>query len=109
MKPVRFVGGALDDLRGFPGTARREAGYQLRRVQNGLDPDDWKPMTGIGAAMREIRVRDEAGAFRVIYVASLSDAVYVLHAFQKKTRQTAKRDLDLAAMRLRQIVGGRTL
>lgn len=86
MKPVRFVGSVLDDLREFPATARREAGYQLRRVQDGLDPDDWKPMGSVGPGVREIRVRDELGAFQVIYGASLRDAVYVLHAFQKKAQ-----------------------
>jgi phage-related protein len=72
-------------------------------VQLGLDPDDWKPMTTVGSGVREIRIRDEAGAFRVLYVANIGDIVYVLHAFQKKTQQTAKRDLDLAASRLKQI------
>jgi phage-related protein len=103
MKPVSFVGSALDELRDFSVGARREAGHQLDRVQRGLDPDDWKPMTSIGSGVREIRIRDEAGAFRVIYIATRADAVYVLHAFQKKTQQTAQRDLDLAAARLRQI------
>jgi phage-related protein len=102
VKPIAFLGGSLDDLRGFPGDARRDAGYQLDRVQRGLDPDDWRPMPLIGAGVREVRVRERAGAFRVIYVASFADAVYVLHAFQKKTRQTAKRDVDLAASRLRE-------
>ena len=102
MKPIAFLGGSLDDLRGFPASARREAGYQLDRVQRGLDPDDWRPMPSIGAGVREIRVRQRAGAFRVIYVATFADVVYVLHAFQKKTRQTAKRDVDLAASRLQE-------
>ena len=102
MKPIAFLGGSLDDLRSFPSDARREAGYQLDRVQQGLDPVDWRPMPSIGAGVREIRVRERAGAFRVIYVATFADAVYVLHAFQKKTRQTAKRDVDLAASRLRE-------
>jgi phage-related protein len=102
VKPIAFLGGSLDDLRGFPADARREAGYQLDRVQRGLDPDDWKPMPSIGTGVREIRVRERAGAFRVIYIATFGDAVYVLHAFQKKTRQTAKRDVDLAASRLRE-------
>ena len=106
MKPIAFLGGSLDDLRGFPADARRDAGYQLDRVQRGLDPDDWRPMPSIGAGVREVRVRERAGAFRagafrVIYVASFADAVYVLHAFQKKTQRTAKRDFDLAASRLR--------
>ena len=100
MKPVAFQGSSLDDLRAFPAEARREAGHQLDRVQRGLDPDDWKPMPSIGVGVREIRVRDEAGAFRVIYTANRPEAVYVLHAFQKKTPQTAKRDLDLAKARL---------
>lgn len=103
MKPIAFVGSALDEMRDFPVGARREAGYQLDRVQRGLEPDDWKPMTSVGPGVREIRVREAAGAFRVIYVATLVEAVYVLHAFQKKTQQTAKRDLDLAALRFRQI------
>ncbi len=76
-------------------------------MQRGLEPDDWKPMTNIGPGVRELRVRDETGAFRVVYIATLPDAVYVLHAFQKKTRQTAKPDLEIAALRLRQISKGR--
>ena len=107
VKPISFVGSALDDLRGFPAAARREAGYQLDRVQRGLEPDDWRPMPSIGTGVREIRVRDEAGAFRILYVANLADAVYVLHAFQKKSEKTSQRDLDLAAARLRQISKGR--
>ena len=107
MKPIAFVGSALDDLREFPTGARREAGHQLDRVQRGLEPDDWKPMPGVGAGVREIRLRDEAGAFRVVYVAAFAEAVYVLHAFQKKTQRTAKRDLDLSAARLRRFGEGR--
>ncbi len=107
MKPIAFVGSALDDLRSFPISARREAGYQLDRVQRDIDPDDWKPMTSIGRGVREIRLHDEGGAFRVIYIASLADAIYVLHAFQKKTQRTARRDLSIAGRRLQQIGKGR--
>lgn len=102
-KRLEFLGDSLAQLRDFPEAARKETGVQLHKVQLGLDPSDWKPMTTIGPGVREIRIRDEAGAFRVLYVASIGDAVYVLHAFQKKTQQTAKRDLDLAASRLKQI------
>ena len=101
MKPVVFLGDSLDCIREFPEGARRQAGFGLRQVQHGLDPSDWKPMRSVGPSVREIRVRDTTGAFRVLYVANLSDAVYVLHAFQKKTQATSKRDLDLAALRLR--------
>jgi phage-related protein len=73
LKPISFLGGSRDDLRGFPADARRQAGYQLDRLQRGLDPDDWRPMPSIGPRVREIRVRERAGAFRVIYVVSLVD------------------------------------
>lgn len=106
MKPVTFLGTSLDELRAFPEEARREAGHQLDRVQRGLEPDDWKPMPTIGPGVREVRVRDRAGAFRVIYTATFAEAVYVLHAFQKKTQATTKRDLDLAAARLRDLRRG---
>ena len=79
-----------------------EAGYQLSEVQLGNEPDDWKPMKAVGAGVREIRIREAAGAFRVIYLATLPDRVLVLHAFQKKTQQTAQRDIELAARRLRE-------
>jgi len=104
MKPVSFVGDSLDAIRSFPDGARREAGFQIERVQRGLDPDDWKPMKTVGAGVREIRVRDAAGAFRVIYIATLADAVYVLHAFQKKSQATSKRDLDLAIARFKDLM-----
>lgn len=102
-KPVEFKGSSLDDLRAFPLSARREAGHQLDRVQSNLEPDDWKPMTTVGIGVKEIRIRDAAGAFRVIYVAKFADAVYVLHCFQKKTEKTSKADVDLAAARYRDL------
>ena len=100
-KPVTFHGDSLDRLRDFPEDARREAGHELYQVQKGLDPSDWKPMPTIGAGVREIRIRDGIGAYRVIYIATLADAIHVLHAFQKKSQKTAQRDLALAAARLR--------
>lgn len=103
-KPVEFRGGSLDDLRAFPPAARRDAGYQIDQVQHGREPTDWKPMNTVGQGVKEIRIRDAAGAFRVIYVARLADAVYVLHCFQKKTEKTSKADLDLAAKRYRDLL-----
>ena len=99
MKPIIFLGDSLDAIRSFPDSARRQAGYQLDKVQRGRAPDDWKPMPSIGPGVNEIRIRDEGGAFRVIYVAKLEDAIYVLHAFQKKDQRTRKTDLDLAKTR----------
>lgn len=103
-KPLAFRGSALEDLRGFPAGARREAGFQLALVQNGRDPDDWKPMTTIGQGVREIRIRDQGGAFRVIYVAKFADAVFVLHCFEKKSQRTSRQDLDLAARRYKDLI-----
>ena len=108
MKPVEFLGGSLDDLRTFPVSVRRELGYQLDRLQHGLDPEDWKPMTGLGAGVREIRVRDQSGAWRAIYIAKLAEAVYVLHCFQKKTQKTLKSDIDLARARLGELTAAKT-
>jgi phage-related protein len=104
VKELKFKGSSRDDLREFPVDARREAGYQLDRVQNGLEPEDFKPMPDVGSGAHEIRIRDEAGIFRVIYVAKFEDAVYVLHCFQKKTQRTAKIDLDLASKRYAELV-----
>lgn len=99
IKLVEFCGSALADLRAFPDAVRREAGFQLDRVQHGRDPGDWRPMTSIGAGVREIRIRGADGAFRVIYVAKFAEAVFVLHCFQKKSQKTSREDLDLAAER----------
>jgi phage-related protein len=102
-KRVTFHGDSLDRLRDFPEEARREAGHELYQVQNALDPTDWKPMPTIGVGVREIRIRDSSRQYRVIYIATFADAVHVLHAFEKKTQRTARRDLELAAARLRQL------
>jgi phage-related protein len=104
LKPLEFRGTALIDLRAFPPLARREAGHQLDHVQHGDEPDDWKPMQMIGSGVKEIRLRDAAGAFRVLYVAKFAATVYVLHCFQKKTQQTSKTDLDLANKRYRELM-----
>jgi phage-related protein len=90
-------------LRAFPQSAKREAGYQLDRVQAGKEPDDWKPMSAIGPGATEIRIYDAAGAFRVIYVAKFEEAIFVLHCFQKKTQTTSKADLELATTRYREL------
>jgi phage-related protein len=103
-KPVEFRGRALDDLRAFPEAAWREAGHQLDQVQHEREPDDWKPMNAVGRGVREIRIRDSAGAFRVLYVAKFDDVVYVLHCFQKKTQKTSKADLNLSAQRYRDLL-----
>jgi phage-related protein len=90
-------------VRGFPPEARREAGFQLERVQAGGMPADWKPIPSVGLGVNELRVR-VGGAYRVIYIAKFAEAVYVLHAFEKKTRKTAVTDLALARARFGELV-----
>ena len=102
-KPIVWVGSALADLCRFPEAARQAAGYQLRRVQARLMPDDWKPMPTIGAGVGEIRVQRGA-AYRVFYVAKFEEAVFVLHAFEKRTRKTRAMDLELARARLAEVL-----
>ena len=105
MSKLTFAGSSRDDLRAFPDAARGKAGFELRRVQDGREPSDWKPMPSVGAGVREIRVRDDNGdAYRVIYYAVFEDAVYVLHCFQKKTQQTRQSDIELAKDRYKRAV-----
>ena len=104
MKPIRFLGDSLSRLREFDTDAKQDVGYQLHKVQRGEQPDDFKPMPSIGKGVEEIRVWDESGTYRVIYTARLADAVYVLHAFQKKTQATVKRDIDLAKARFTELM-----
>ena len=102
MKPLRFVGSSLDDLRSFPAEARRQAGFELYAIQRGLEPSDWKPMKTVGSGVREIRIR-VLGEWRILYVAKFTDAVYILHAFQKKTQKTRRSDIEIARKRYKQL------
>jgi len=104
VKPVIWLGDSRERMSVFPDTARRVAGFELWEIQQGKEPSDWKPMPSAGLGVSEIRVRDESGAYRIIYVARLSEAVYVLHAFQKKARKTPKPDVELARRRFRDLV-----
>ena len=107
MKPVQFLGDSLKCLRDFPVDARHDAGYQLDKVQRGLQPDNFKPMPTIGKGVEEIRIRDESGIYRVIYTARFADAVFVLHAFEKKTQRTSQRDIEIAKARFREMMRDR--
>ena len=102
-KPLIWLGGARRDIRAFPADAQRRSGFQLRKVQQGLDPDDWKPMTSVGPGVREIRIQAEL-AHRVFYLATFDEAVYVLHAFEKRTRKTPPQEIALARDRYRALL-----
>jgi phage-related protein len=104
MKRIFWLGGSKDDLLQFPPSVVDDAGYQLFRVQSGLEPTNWKPMKAIGAGVKEIRIRDSDGAFRIVYLATRPEGVYVLHCFQKKTGKTDQADIDLARTRLRLVL-----
>ncbi len=106
-KQILWVGSSYDDLLGFPDDARRQAGFQLGKVQAGVEPDDWKPFNDVGAGTREIRIKENDGAFRIMYVTKFEEAVYVLHCFQKKTQATSRRDKDIAKTRYCAVIGAR--
>ena len=105
-KPVIWLGDSRETIRGFPDDVRKIAGFQLWRVQRGLEPNDWNPMPSVGPGVQEIRIRTGT-EHRVLYVAKFAEAVYVLHAFGKQTRRAPKADLDLARQRLRALINQR--
>jgi phage-related protein len=107
MKPITFLGNSLECLREFPEDVRQDAGYALDQVQRGKQPSDFKPMAAVGKGVEELRVWDDAGTYRVIYLARLREAVYVLHAFQKKTQATSKQDIEIAKSRYTELMRGR--
>jgi phage-related protein len=107
LKPIEFLGSSRRALLAFPDDARRMAGFQLDRIQRGLEPFDWKAMTAVGTGVMELRVRERSGEFRVVYIAKFSDAIYLLHAFQKKARKTPRLDLELIRARYDELMRSR--
>lgn len=104
MRKLLFVGRSREDLRAFPQSARKAAGGELENLQKGAEPNDWKPMKTVGPGVAEIRIQDQTGAYRVIYIAKLKDAIYVLHCFEKKSQKTGRADIALASARYRSLV-----
>ncbi|MGZ8173552.1 MULTISPECIES: type II toxin-antitoxin system RelE/ParE family toxin [Methylobacter] len=103
-KEIRWVGSSYQDILKFPVEPCKEAGFQLGKVQAGLEPDDWKPFNDVGVGTKEIRIRDATGIYRVMYVGKFEQAIYVLHCFQKKTEATTKQDKTIAETRYRAVV-----
>jgi phage-related protein len=95
MKEVYFIAGSKRRIKNFPVEARVDAGHQLWLVQLGEEPDDWRPMQSIGTGVKEIRIH-KPHEHRVIYLARFQEGIYVLHAFEKKTKQTAQHDIEIA-------------
>ena len=106
-KEIRWVGTSYPDLLAFPSDPRKEAGFQLGKVQAGLEPTDWKPFDEVGIGAKEIRIKDGSGAFRVVYIAKFEEAIYVLHCFHKKTQATSKQDKSIAVARYRAVINSR--
>lgn len=106
-KEIRWVGSSHNDLLSFSQNVRKEAGFQLGKIQAGLPPTDWKPFDGVGAGTKELRVKDASGIYRVMYIAKFDEAVYVLHCFRKKTQATSRQDKAIAETRYRAVVNGR--
>lgn len=103
-KPIYWVGSSYKDLLEFSQEARQEAGYQLHRVQNGLEPEHWKPFQTVGQGVREIRISESSNIYRIVYITKFADKIYVLHTFQKQTQQTSHKDINIAKARYRAIV-----
>lgn len=103
MKGIIWLGSTHQIVKEYPINVRREIGYNLDKVQRGLDPCDWKPMVAVGNGVKEIRIHEE-NEYRVLYVAKFEEAIYVLHSFVKKTQQTAKKDIDMARKRYAEIL-----
>lgn len=104
MKDVKFVGSSLDDLRAFPKSPRQDMGRQVNRIQQGLEPLDWKPVKSVGQGVREIRIRDEGNNYRCMYVANLGKSVYVLHVFMKKSQKISSKDIEIAKYRFKEVL-----
>jgi phage-related protein len=102
-KPIKWVGSAKEDLMDFPNDARRKAGFELRSIQQGDLPSDFKPMSIVGKGVEEIRIRTD-NIYRIFYVARFEEAVYVLHVFQKKTQKTSRSDIELGQQRYKQLL-----
>lgn len=103
-KAIYWVGTSYKDLLAFPDEAKREVGYQLHRVQNGFDPENWKPFQTVGSGVKEIRISTDNNAFRIMYVAKFAEKIYILHAFQKKTQKTSLKDIEIAKVRYNAVV-----
>ena len=103
LKPVQWMGDSLERVRSFSKTVRQQVGYELELVQHGLEPSDWKPMPTVGSGVCEVRIHGD-GEHRVIYVARFRHAIYVLHAFRKKTRKTSKGDIGAARIRFQAVL-----
>jgi phage-related protein len=103
-KEIIWVGSSYKDLLSFSEQAKQDAGYQLHRVQNGLEPEDWKPFQTVGSGVKEIRLNDDGNAFRVMYIAKFADRIYVLHSFKKKTQKTSMKDITISKVRYKAII-----
>ena len=103
-REIIWVGSSLDDVKAFPPVARRETGHQLGRVQHGLMPGDFKYMRSVGTGVYEIRIKDDGDQYRVFYVAKFEEGIYVLHAFEKKTRKTSQKDIEIAKKRYSEVL-----
>ena len=107
-KPIDWIGTSRDDICSFPDDAKRKVGFELRKIQQGEEPTDFKSMSIVGKGVQEIRIRTE-DAYRIFYIAKFEERIYVLHAFQEKTQKTAKGDIELGQKRYLKMLQEREL
>ena len=105
LKPLRWVGRSLEDMRSLPLAVRRDVGYALQFAQAGTKHPSAKPLSGFGGAgVLEVVENDDGSTYRAVYTVRFEGVVYVLHVFQKKSRSgtaTPKKEIDLVRARLR--------
>ena len=106
MRKVAWVGTSLEEMQELPKAIRKAVGFQIHLLQEGVDPDDFKPMPSVGSGVYEIRVRNELGqnTGRCFYVVKFKEAIFILHAFEKKKQKTPKANLDKGQERYKELL-----
>lgn len=107
MKRLVWLAGTKSNVKGFPATIQDEVGYALYLAQAGGMSPRAKPMSGLGSGVMEIRSNDPSGTYRAVYTVAVGDSIYVLHAFQKKSKSgiaTPKSEIELIRQRLKQLL-----
>jgi phage-related protein len=100
---IAWEGDSKEVISSFPEEARQNLGFQLRLLQQGQQPTDYRPMSTVGPGVFELRDQDERAWYRVIYLSRIRDVVHVLHCFQKKSRETPVREINTARQRFKSV------
>ena len=100
---IAWEGDSREVLKGFPEGVRQNFGFELWQLQLGERPSDYRPLPSIGAEVYELRDQDERAWYRVVYISRINDVIYVLHCFEKKSREMPRKDFGKAKQRLKAV------